>query len=138
MTKKQRKLIETRIVLAVFLIAAVVLQDEPAIARAMFIPLLTYGMFNWQAICSLESAGPSPKEVIERSWPVRAWLISALGLQILVAAGFLMTGRDLGAYINGFWPLFAAFLMPLLPALLASQLLLYGRLGKDVDGPGAV
>lgn len=102
----------------------------------MFIPLLIYGMFNWQAIRSLESAGPSPKGIIEWSRPVRAWLISALGFQILVAAGFLMMGIDLGTYISGFWSLFAAFLMPLLPALLASQLMLYGRLGKDVDDPG--
>ncbi|SCZ52248.1 hypothetical protein [Thiohalomonas denitrificans] len=130
MTKKQRKLIEIWGVLFTFLTIALLLVDHPALARAMFIPLVIYGILNWQSIRSLEGVGPTPIEVIEGSSKIRMWLIAVCGIEVIVAISFLMTGSNLDKYL-GIWSLLAAFLAPLLPALIASQLLLYRRLGKS-------
>ncbi len=130
MTKKQRKLVEIWIVMICLFFVVGIFQDNDVIARAAFIPVVIYFFLNKKEIRGFESAATTVKETMCKSKSMSTFGIIYLFMAIVVAYYFLLSGKDLGHYISGFWSLILVFLAPLLVPIIKSQRELFIALGK--------
>jgi hypothetical protein len=127
----RRKLIESWIVILALLAVASMYQDNAFIACGVFVPVAIYFIMNARVFKHFQRSAPSPKQVIEGSSTIQKWCIAAVGLQILVAFSFLLSGGNLGDYLTGPASLFVAILFPLAPPIFINQTELYRRLGEQ-------
>jgi len=128
MNSGQRKLLEFWGVLGGLLILGWLLQDNVWVTRLAFIPVLGYIIWNWRAVRAIERVGPTPKEIIESNILARTWIIVLILIEIVLAFFFLLSGRNLGDYIDGYWLFFIALMAPIALPLLLSQMALFKRL----------
>lgn len=126
----QRKIVELWAVIAVFFIAFWVVQDDPVLACAIFVPIVIYLLLNRWPLKHFGKLGPSDRETIERSPKLQVWCVLVMAFQIVIAFTFVLSGVDLGVYLPGAVSLFIAIMFPFFPALVISQVKLYRRLGR--------
>ncbi|RLW69809.1 MAG: hypothetical protein B6D71_08855 [gamma proteobacterium symbiont of Stewartia floridana] len=128
MSKQQKKLVEVWVIVIVLFIVVGIFQDNATIARAAFIPVVIYVLFNYREIRSLEAHAPTLQEIISKSKFMSSFGLVYLLLVIIGSFYFLFSGKYLGNYILDFWKLAFVFLCPIIIPIIISQKILYRSL----------
>ncbi|MGW8248342.1 MAG: hypothetical protein ACWGOV_09550 [Acidiferrobacterales bacterium] len=131
MNKSQKKLIEIWLVLVGLFVVVGIFQDNVVIARSAFIPVVIYFYKNYQTIRAFEKKVPTVRDMIYNSKFLSLFGIVYLALAIAVSFYFLLSGRDLGEYISGFWSMALVFFTPLIFPLVQIQRILFKALGEE-------
>ena len=131
MAPRQKMLLKWWLILLGLLIVVWLFQDNVWIARSAFVPVVIYAIWNADEIRQLQGRRPTPLDIVRNSKPVFFWVMGVLAIEIGTAIFFLVTGRDLGQFIGGFWALLLVFLAPIIPAVYVSQLALFRILGNE-------
>jgi hypothetical protein len=129
MTPAQKKLIESRLVLAALLITVTLFQHNAWIARGAFLPVLIYIFFNYENLKATEMKELSPLQTFDESRLARYCLVGGVVLQIVISFYFVLSGKNLGTYLDGLGTLFLAFIFPALPMIFLNQRDVFRRLG---------
>jgi hypothetical protein len=127
--KLQRKYLQSNLVMILLIAFVIVFQDDKLAAQLAFIPVIVYAALNYKFLQKIERFGPSPKEVIESNTVVKTITIGLLGIEISFIYYCFLAGSDISTMIDGIGILLLAIMGPLLPALLASRIMLFRRLG---------
>lgn len=121
MTVLQRKFVESRLVLALLLVAVTMLQEDVVWARTAFGLAAIYGFLNWKTLSEIERNGPRLVDVLSANTVAKYWLGGVVAAEASLAYYYLLSGRDLGEHLDGFGTMFLAFIVPLAPALCVHQ-----------------
>ncbi|NJD06062.1 MAG: hypothetical protein FIA97_06140 [Methylococcaceae bacterium] len=130
MVGEQKILIKWWLIMAGLFSVAWLFQGDSLITRGTGFSVVLYAIWNVDEIRKFEGKRPTPMDVLRESKAMQFWTIGTLGIEIGTAVFFLLSGRNLGEYIGGFGSLVFVILVPILPPLLVSQLVLYRNLGK--------
>ena len=129
MNSRQKKLLESWIVLGVLLVVLIAFQDSDWNIQWAFLPIVIYIILNSATFSNWALLNKRFVEAHLQNRKVRLWVIASSSLLIVVAFVILASGFNPLSYL-GIGSLFLLVGIPILPVIVLSQLSLYKELGK--------
>ena len=128
MTPRQKKFVETWSALGILLLVVVVFHDTTWDVRWAFLPFGLYYLWNWPFLSEL---APLNKRCLGSSLhdrKIRVWVYLSSSLIILAALISLLSGFNPVEHL-GIGSVLLPVSLPILPALVTSQIAVYKELG---------
>ena len=129
MTRHQKKLVESWLVLGALLLFLIIFEDADWDTSWAILPAVVYLVFNSKILNEWAPINKRFMEIYLQNKKVRIWVFVSCCILITIALTILVAGLNPLPYL-GFGSLLLIVSLPLFPVLVLSQYALYKELGK--------